>query len=419
MEEFAPSIPGYEILGELGRGGMGIVYKAQNHKYDRPVALKMILGGRGAAFLELARFRIEAEGIASLEHPNIVLIHEVGVHLGYPFFALEYAGNGNLAEKIRAHPMPCDWTGQITLKLALAMQHAHERGIIHRDLKPSNVLLMSGDIPKITDFGLAKFTTGDDSPSDARSGMTITFPGGFTELTRMREDFESIKETINDDVTTTFEDYVVRTEWKGKIGTPNAEDEQRLDEIGQFIQEALRQASSDLPGESQIREKLTKSGAIMGTPQYMAPEQAWGHIEEVGPSADIYSLGAIMYEMLTGRPPFREEDSYHVLTSVRSRPPVPPRQRRDSIDPRLEAICMKCLEKNPERRYETMGRLAEDLQRYLEGAEVSETSETSPPNQSLDDANDAVGGRTTRTLVPNRTTVAVSSKSRSWWQFWK
>jgi serine/threonine protein kinase len=160
MDESILSIPGYEILGELGRGGMGIVYKAQNHKYDRLVAVKMILGGRGASFLELARFRIEAEAIASLEHPNIVLIHEVGGHLGYPFFVLEYAENGSLAGRIRSQPMPCDWTAHICLKLAPAMQHVHERGIIHRDLKPSNVLLMSDDIPKITDFGLAKFTRG-------------------------------------------------------------------------------------------------------------------------------------------------------------------------------------------------------------------------------------------------------------------
>ena len=122
-------------------------------------------------------------------------------------------------------------------------------------------------------------------------------------------------------MTTTFEDYVVRTEWKKRIGTPSAEDERRLDDIRQFIQEALRQASLDLPGDSQILGKLTQSGAIMGTPQYMAPEQAWGRIEEVGPSADIYSLGAIMYEMLTGRPPFTG-DPFQVITKVRSRPPV-------------------------------------------------------------------------------------------------
>ena len=369
-----PSIPGYEILGELGRGGMGIVYKAQNLKYDRPAALKMILSGRGAAFLELARFRIEAEAIASLAHPNIVLIHEVGVHLGYPFFVLEYAEGGSLAQKIRAHPMPCDWTAHVILKLALAMQHAHERGIIHRDLKPSNVLLMSDEVPKVTDFGLAKFTTGDDSPNDARSGMTITFPDVFTKLTRMRQDFESIKKTATDDVTTTFEDYVVRTEWKQKIGTPDSDDERRLDEIGQFIQEALRQASLESPGESQVRENLTKSGSIMGTPQYMAPEQASGRIEEVGPSADIYSLGAIMYEMLTGRPPFIGAP-LQVITQVRSRPPVPPRQGRDSIEPGLEAICMKCLEKTVERRYQSMGHLAEDLQRFMDGGQVDALSE--------------------------------------------
>ncbi len=157
MEETVPSIPGFKILGELGRGGMGIVYKAHDLDNDRLAALKMILGGRGAHFLELVRFRIEAEAIASLAHPNIVLIHEVGVHLGYPFFVLEYAEGGSLAETIRAHVAPSDWTVHIALKLALAMQHAHERGIIHRDLKPSNVLLMSDDTPKITDFGLAKF----------------------------------------------------------------------------------------------------------------------------------------------------------------------------------------------------------------------------------------------------------------------
>src|SRR5271157_1894670 len=199
--------------------------------------------------------------------------------------------------------MLCDWTAQITLELALAMQHAHQRGIIHRDLKPSNVLLMSDDIPKITDFGLAKFTSAENRLDDDRSGMTVSIPEVFKELTQMKKGFERIKETVNDDLTTSFEDYVIRTEWEKKIGTPNADDERRLDDIRRFIQEALRQASLDLPGDSQVRENLTKSGAIMGTPQYMAPEQAWGRIEEVGPAADIYSLGAIMYQMLTGRPP--------------------------------------------------------------------------------------------------------------------
>ena len=412
MEVTIPTIPGYEILGELGRGGMGIVYKAQNLKFDRPVALKMILSGRGAAFLELARFRIEAETIASLEHPNIVLIHEVGVHLGYPFFVLEYAEGGSLAKRIQAQPMPCDWTAQITLELALAMQHAHQRGIIHRDLKPSNVLLMSDDIPKITDFGLAKFTSAENRLDDDRSGMTVNIPEVFYDLTQTKNDFERIKETVNDDLTTSFEDYVIRTEWEKKIGTPNADDERRLDDIRRFIQEAFRQASLDLP------EKLTKSGAIMGTPQYMAPEQAWGRIEEVGPAADIYSLGAIMYQMLTGRPPFTG-NPFQVIEKVRRRHPVSPRQRRDSIDPALEAICMKCLEKTIERRYKSMGNLAEDLQRFMSGAEVSALREVSPSSQGVAPASDLDDSAKTKTFVSRGTTEPVPARSKSWWQFWR
>jgi len=224
MEDFAPSIPGYEILGELGRGGMGIVYKAKDLRNDRLVAVKLILSGRGADLIELARFRIEAEAVGSLEHPNIVQSHDIGVHLGYPFFVLEYAEGGSLAGRIRSQPMPCDWTADVCLKIALAMQHAHERGIIHRDLKPANVLLMSDDVPKVTDFGLAKFTMGYDPQM-----MTIAIPMDFTRLTPARtKDSKSAKETADDDLTTTFEDDVVLTEWKKKIGTPNLEDERRL-----------------------------------------------------------------------------------------------------------------------------------------------------------------------------------------------
>jgi serine/threonine-protein kinase len=393
---------------------MGIVYKAKDLKNDCLVAVKLILSGRGAAFTELARFRIEAEAIGSLGHPNIVESRDIGVHLGFPFFVLEYAENGSLAGRIRSQPMPCDWTAHICLKLALAMQHVHERGILHRDLKPSNVLMMADDIPKITDFGLAKFTPLYDAEM-----MTVAIPEDFTELTlQIYNDSDSIDETAKGDSTTTFEDEVVLSEWRKKIGTPSIEDEHRLDAVRGFIQEALHQASLDLSDESQVLANLTRSRAIIGTPQYMSPEQASGRITEVGPAADIYSLGAIMYEMLTGRPPFTGE-TFQVISKVIGRPPVPPHERRDSVDPALEAICMKCLEKKIERRYENMVSLAEDLRRFLSGVEVSATSVTSPPSQPLDDAKDAGGGRTTRTLVPNRTTVAVSKKSRSWWQFWR
>jgi serine/threonine protein kinase len=412
MEVTIPAIPGYDILGELGRGGMGIVYKAQNLKYDRLVALKMILSGRGAAFLELARFRIEAEAIGSLEHPNIVEIHEVGVHLGYPFFILEYAEGGSLAGRIRSQPASCEWTAHVSLKLALAMHHAHERGIIHRDLKPSNVLLMSDDIPKVTDFGLAKLRSEYDPMM-----MTISIPNDFTDLTlAFKEDFEHINETSNDDLTTTFDDKVILTKLKSRFGTSSALDERRLVEIRQFIHEAQRQASLNLPGDSQILERLTQSGAIMGTPQYMAPEQALGRIEDVGPSADIYSLGAIMYEMLTGRPPFTGHP-LQVITKVTTIPPVPPRQLRDPVEPGLEAICMKCLEKTVERRYQSMGALAEDLQRFIDGGAVNALNETLTSIPRIHSKRKALESSPTDLSTGSTTLQATTTKS--WWQFWR
>ncbi len=460
MEVTVANPPGYEILGELGRGGMGIVYKAHNLKHDRLVALKLILSGRGAVILELARFRIEAEAIASLAHPNIVLIHEVGVHLGYPYFALEFADGGSLAEKTRGQPMPCDWAAQVMLKLALAMQHAHERGIVHRDLKPSNVLMMSDDTPKITDFGLAKFTTAEGYRNAIESGMTITIPTAFQELTRMRKEFrrleaasegdvngtlsepvwarmtgddqrmgeppaltiEALRERqekdADDDLSTAFQDYVIRSELGREAGALNMEDERLLEDIRWFIRDGLLQATCNLPGDSQPHARLTESGTIMGTPQYMAPEQAWGRNQEVGPSADIYSLGAIMYEMLTGRPPFTG-DAYQVIMKARSRPPVAPRRRRDSVDPALEAICLKCLEKTPDRRYQSMGTLAEDLQRFIDGFEVAALRTVAHGIQWVDPATDSDEGGVTKTWVAMGTTKPGSAKSKSWWQFWR
>ena len=198
-----PQMPGYEILGELGRGGMGVVYKASQHGLGRPVALKMVLSGAHAGAADLARFRIEAEAIARLQHPNIVQIHEVGEHGGLPFFSLEYCGGGSLEDRLQGTPLTPREAAALVERLARAMHAAHEKGVLHRDLKPANVLLTEDGTPKVTDFGLAK----------------------------------------------------------------------KLDEAGQ-----------------------TASGAVMGTPSYMAPEQAGGRSHEIGPACDVYALGAILYE---------------------------------------------------------------------------------------------------------------------------
>jgi hypothetical protein len=273
-----PTIPGYRILGELGRGGMGVVYQAWQESLDRPVALKVVLAGEYAGPEERRRFRAEAEAAARLHHPNIVQIYEAGEHLRRPFLCMEQVDGTSLAERGGADALPPRAAAGLVEALARAVQHAHERGIVHRDLKPANVLLAANGTPKITDFGLAK----------------------------------------------------------------------RLDR-----------------GEGQ-----TQSGAILGTPGYMAPEQAAGRSKAIGPAADVYALGAILYELLTGRPPFRGDNPLETLHRVLSEEPCPPRRHRPGIPADLEAICLQCLRKDPARRYGSAGELADDLGRFLGGKPV-------------------------------------------------
>jgi eukaryotic-like serine/threonine-protein kinase len=273
--DFAP--PGYEIHGELGRGGMGVVYRARQIVVDRPVALKVILGAAHAGPDQLARFRAEATAAARLQHPNIVQIFEVGEHAGTPFFSLELVEGGSLADHLRGEPQPPRKAAEIVRSLATAVEHAHSRGIVHRDLKPANVLL-AGGVPKVTDFGLAKQVTGDS--------------------------------------------------------------------------------------------KLTQSGAILGTPSYMAPEQAAGNGATVGPAADVYALGAILYECLTGRPPFRAAAVMDTVIQVVFDDPIPPSRLQPKLPRDLETICLKCLAKTPEQRYPSAAELAADLDRFLNGEPV-------------------------------------------------
>jgi WD40 repeat protein/tRNA A-37 threonylcarbamoyl transferase component Bud32 len=283
-EHATPAPPGYEVLGELGRGGMGVVYKARQARPNRLVAIKMILAGAHAGPHELARFRAEAEAVAALRHPNVVEIHEVGEHDGLAYFSLEYCAGGTLAQKLAAEPQPPGRAAELVETLARAVHHAHLQGIVHRDLKPANVLLTGDGLPKITDFGLAKQT---DAVGPARDG-----------------------------------------------------------------------------GE------LTRTGAIMGTPSYMAPEQARGESKAVGPASDVYALGAILYECLTGRPPFRGATARETLEQVLGHDPVPPRQLQPRTPRDLETICLKCLTKEPDRRYASAADLADDLGRQRRGEPV-------------------------------------------------
>jgi len=273
-----PSIPGYEVIRELGRGGMGVVYLARQSGLNRLVALKMILAGEYSRPQDRARFRGEAEAVARLEHPNLVKIHETGEHDGRPYFSMEYVDGGRLADSLRGTPVPPRRAAQLVETLARATHAAHERGVIHRDLTPSNVLLTSEGEPKIVDFGLAKLTVGG-------SGRTET-------------------------------------------------------------------------------------GDILGTPSYMAPEQATGQSKEVGPAADVYALGAILYDMLTGRPPFKGESVLDTLAQVVNNEPVTPCRLQPKVPRDLETICLKCLSKEPNRRYSSAAALADDLRRFLAGEPV-------------------------------------------------
>jgi len=274
-----PRIRGYEVQEVLGRGGMGVVYKAWHRRLHRPVAVKMLLAGAYAQPQELERFLREAETVAGLHHANIVHVHEAGDVDGHPYFTMEFVEGGSLAQKLAVMPQPACQAAALVAGVAEAVHAAHQRGIVHRDLKPGNILLTADGAPKITDFGLAR-------------------------------------------------------RLQGAAG-------------------------------------LTQSGAPVGTPSYMAPEQAEGKSRDVGPAADTYALGAILYELLTGRPPFRAETAAATLQQVLAEDPVPPSRLNPRVPRDLETICLKCLHKEPSRRYASAAALAEDLQRYGRGEPIA------------------------------------------------
>src|SRR5512137_2648263 len=268
----------YELLEQMGRGGMGIVYKARQKSLDRMVALKMLLFGPQAGPEFVQRFRAEALAAASLQHPNIVAVHEVGVHEGQPFFAMDYVGGPSLAQVVGHQPLPAPRAAGYLKTIAETVHYAHERGILHRDLKPSNVLIDEHDEPKVMDFGLAK---------------------------RIEKDTE-----------------------------------------------------------------LTLSGQVLGSPNYIPPEQAAAHRGLVGKRSDVYSLGAILYHLLTGRAPFAAPTAAETLQQVQTADPVSPTVLSPHLPRDLKTICLKCLEKEPARRYQTAQELAEELGRWLRGEPI-------------------------------------------------
>jgi WD40 repeat protein len=297
-------VPGYDILDELGHGGMGVVYRARQTKANRVVALKMILSRAHATLEQRVRFRIEGEAIARLHHPNIVQLYEVGEYQGLPFFSLEFCEGGGIDRKLTGQPLPVEEGTALVETLARAMHYAHQRGVVHRDLKPANVLLRL----------------------KAESGTTIV-PGDTGDR-------------------------------PAALNLPLSKFEPKITDFG-------------LAKQMDSASDLSRTGAVMGTPSYMAPEQAEGKVREIGPAADVWALGAILFEFLTGRPPFTGESALSTLRGVLTDDAPPPSRLRPGTPRDLDTICLKCLQKEPGKRYITAEALAEDLRRYRAGEPIT------------------------------------------------
>jgi serine/threonine protein kinase len=315
----------YELLDELGRGWMGVVYNARQKALNRIVALKMVLSGGRASKVQLARFTAEARAVAKLDHPNIVQVYDIGEHDGLPFFAMEFVEGGALdalVKKQSLEPLPA---ARLMALLCRAMHYAHTKGIIHRDLKPANILIVNDAVKSLpsTKSGGDKTSLGTGTGTGQHAALKVTGTGQHAAL-----------KTASSGLTPKITDFGL-----------------------------AKQLDDDA-------DHATRTGAVMGTPNYMAPEQAEGNTIKVNHLSDVYSLGATLYELITGRPPFQGPSVMSVLSLVRSADPVNPSRLQPGIPRDLETICLKAMQKEPGKRYDTAELMAEDLERFIDGQPI-------------------------------------------------
>ncbi len=409
MSKKLPDIPGYDVEAEIGRGGMGVVYRVRQHSSGRVLALKMLLQGRHASFLELVRFRIEIEALACLDHPNIVKIRHVGIYSGYPYFALDYAERGSLKKAIAGSPQQPRWSAELVRTLALAVQHAHARSMLHRDLKPANILLTQDGVPKISDFGLVKFS---DPMREVRDSCCTMSEGSMldAELVRLARELSAPYAAVTDE-SSMSEEQLTKDVWEQcATRTGLLADHAKIRSVQAFLSDARQQAKGRDPLDL---DSPTEAGAVLGTPSYMAPEQAAGNLQQIGPGTDIYALGGILYELITGKPPFYGGSSFDLLKKLLTDPPLSPRQVVPNVSRDIEAVCMKCLEKAPEMRYTSAAALVEDLSRFLDGySPLAVKIDAAAPLTTATDSRQEIPSPTLPTLGTQEEQASVT---KTWW----